>query len=181
MSKAKYILCALFLLGSNKIRAQTPLYGNVSLPRFEDYPAIPGPSKLPAMPIFNDQDDLETDLRFRQDVTTAALDGPNFAGKFTVAKISCGTGCVYIAVVNEETGRVFSKMPFESLLVGPFKDRSGKTQLGRVAFGIHSRLLVASGWFDSTNGRDEGYCARMYYEWKGDQFRLVRRVALHWR
>ena len=133
------------------------------------------------MPIFKKDDDLDVDPKFRQAVTTTALDGPNFAGKFTLAKISCGSGCVYIAVVNEENGNVFSDMPFYSLLVGPFEDRLGRSKLGRLSYRLHSRLLVASGCFDATSGRDEGYCATMYYEWKEDHFRLIRRVILDWR
>ena len=171
----------LMLIGASASFAQDPVRGTIPLPRFEDYPANATVVRTPAVPRFRTGDDIwpDADPKFRQAATTAALDGPSFAGKLTIAKIPCGTGCLYVAVINVENGEMSTNMPFYSLLVGPFDDKTGSRRIGGISYGLHSRLLIASGCFDATRD-DEGYCARVYYEWKDDHFQLIKRVPLDW-
>jgi hypothetical protein len=183
MSKIHDYIRVLMLFGAVASLAQNQVRNTIrTLPKFEDYPAISVMSGKPAPPVFRKDKDTspDADPKLREAVAAAAMNGPNFASKFTVVEISCGSGCTYIAVVNEESGEVFTQMPFYSLLVGPFQDNRGRRRLGGLSYRLRSRLLIAEGWFDSTSGDDRGYCAKAYYDWKGDHFRLIRRVPLDW-
>jgi hypothetical protein len=175
------ILQILVLVAANSMFAQDQARRASAIPAFEDYPAHPVTLRTLPVPKFRPGNDVwpDADPKFRQATTAAALDGPNFAGRFTIATISCGTGCLYIAVINEENGDLSTNMPFYSLLVGPFEDKRGEERVGRVSYRLHSRLLIASGCFDATTD-DDGYCARAYYEWKGGHFQLITRVPLNW-
>ncbi len=107
---------------------------------FDDYPTTRVFKGNAAQPRFTTSYDAwpDTDPKFRESVHRAVLNGPNFAGTATVVETSCGTGCEYIAVVDNETGIVSTRLPFFALLVGPFRDGKGREHLG----GIEFRLTV---------------------------------------
>src|SRR5690242_14156178 len=76
------------------------------IPRFQDYPVKTRFTGEPAKPQFTNpkewspgRPDAEGDLfpdadgRYRGSVELDAAQGPNFAGHYTIAKWSCGTGC----------------------------------------------------------------------------------------
>ncbi len=100
----------------------------------------------------------------------AAAKGLTFAGKYTIVETSCGASCVYIAVINEETGEIATKMPFYALITDPFHDERGREVQGGLFYRLNSRLLIAEGCFDTTGGDTPGYCAKAYYEWAGNGF-----------
>ncbi len=75
-----------------------------SAPKFEDFPATKQFSGSPKMPDFGGRDkDYST---FRTRITEATKEGPNFAGKYRVIEIGCGTGCKSVVLVDLSTGQV---------------------------------------------------------------------------
>jgi hypothetical protein len=147
-----------------------------SIPTFEAYPALVRFSGVRAPPNLGPNDDRwpQGDSRFRETVAVASREGPDFAGAFTIVKIGCGTGCVYIAVVDENTGAVFTKMPFSALNVGYV---AGRSEYRGLTYHLDSRLLEVEGW---TRNRPAGVdlAVREYYEWTGVRFRLLKRELL---
>jgi hypothetical protein len=103
--------------------------------------------------------------------------GPNFAGKYTIAQWGCGTSCIGIAVINEETGTVYDG-PFRFLQYdGSMKYSDGTYSLSDdfepIGYRQDSRLLIVRGCPDS-----ESYtgCAVFYYEWQERRFRLIEKL-----
>src|SRR4029079_10922547 len=85
---------------------------SASTPAFDDYPAPARWRGKPAAPRFDAKALPDTDARARETVEVQAEDGPNFAGRFTLARWSCDTGCFRIVVIDAPTGRLFREMPF---------------------------------------------------------------------
>lgn len=104
------------------------------------------------------------DLRFREAVEFNVRKGANFAGAFTIVQTSCGTGCSYVVVVDDRTGKIFEDLPFRVVVVG------GPHEYGGLSFRLDSRLLVIEGVVDGS-----GSPTRSYYEWEGARFRLITR------
>ena len=119
-----------------------------------------------------------SDIKFRRSVEDAAKENPNFAGSFVVEEISCGTGCRYIAVLDGNSGAVFTRMPFSSLIVDVNFEEESESKYKALEYRVSSRLLIADGWFDTTSETNRGYLARNYYEWTGHHFRLLKSVRL---
>ena len=130
---------------------------------------------------------------FRTRITKEALQGPNFAGHYTVATWGCGTGCTEFAIVNAKTGTVFfpSFGGVESIRVPCNKDdipaaTEPNAEFRRdnvvvedvlitqdIAFRRDSRLLIVTGIVDET----ERY--RHFYEWTGRQLRVLLSVDFY--
>jgi len=148
------------------------------IPKFESFPAVPQAVPKAADPKFKKGVWPYEDPRFREAALTAALQGPNFGGKFTIINISCGTGCGYIAVLDQATGAITVDMPFFSLLVGPFQVKAkGERSLAGLSYRLDSRLMVAEGCFDTTDGR-KGHCSTDYFLWNGKRFSLLKRISI---
>jgi hypothetical protein len=133
-----------------------------STPTFDQFRAQEKFAGTPAAPI------LRTRLQrtFRTMIQEAARAGPNFAGHFTLAEWGCGAGCVSMAVVDEKSGRV-SDGPFALLGYDlAYVYEGGEEQLD---FRTDSRLLIARGC------PGEKDCGTYYYEWTGEQFKLIRK------
>src|SRR5689334_22897857 len=149
---------------------------------FDDYPALRtlrGPAVRPQFAAGNDVWP-DSNPKFQRSVNIAVSRGANFAGSATLVQTSCGTGCEYISVVDNETGAVYTDMPFFALLMGPFQDDQGRKQDGGLEFRKTSRLLIATGCFDSTLDSRHGYYAKLFYIWTGHKFRLLKRINLDW-
>ena len=131
-------------------------------PRFEDYPAArftgrPAPAAISG----------RRARRYRTMIRTQAAEGPNFAGRYTVATWGCGTGCLQFAVVDARTGRVYFHPQAETVGAVSYQDEE------RLQFRPDSRLFVVSGQLLGRGGfEDEG---KFYYEWKNNRFRLLRK------
>ena len=154
-------------------------------PDFKNYGANTKFTGSPAKPRFTNPAELRvgrvpsrTDLHpdsvemYRQAVTLDAAKGPNFAGMFTIAQWSCGTGCSSMIVVNARTGRLYRQMPFSTLeIINP-----GSEDYGGLSYRIDSTLLIVDG---CTHVRqlDSG-CNRIYYKWVPPAFVLLGRVPL---
>ena len=151
-------------------------------PKFEDYPVTQTFKGKPAMPRFIQQEGTLPDLddRYRESVEFAAQRGPNFAGRYTVAGWSCGTGCGSMIVIDAETGRLYREMPFGTLDVNAGTTRKNHLFAG-LTFRLASRLLIVEGCFDVDYRRSEGKqprCSRSYYSWDPPRFKLLRSVPL---
>jgi hypothetical protein len=60
----------------------------------------------PAMPDFQGRDQEFKDFRTR--IRNGIKEGGNFAGRYKVIQIGCGTGCTFVIVADISTGRVYS-------------------------------------------------------------------------
>jgi hypothetical protein len=113
------------------------------------------------------------DRMFRAVIRDAAKDGPNFAGRYTLAQWGCGAGCVSVAVIDAADGRIY-RGPFKvlswELLKYEGRYASDADNFEPLAFQKDSRLLIARGCPEEKN------CASYFYEWTGAQFKLLRRV-----
>jgi len=102
--------------------------------------------------------------------------GPNFAGRFAIVRWGCGSECVQMAVVDENSGAVyrgpFATLAFSLSLIwhgnGPQADR-----FEPVSFRLDSRLPVVRGCPEE----DQRNCALFYYEWDGKKFRLLHKFT----
>jgi hypothetical protein len=101
------------------------------------------------------------DPRFRESIASQIAIGPNFAGAFTVAQTTCGTGCSYAVIVDNRTGRIFEDLPFKMLVISPQSSHRG------LLFRRSSRLLVVEG------AVDEKRPTRSYYEWSDGHLHLI--------
>ena len=137
------------------------------LPKFEDFPASEVFKGPPAIPI------LRTKLQrtYRTMIRDAAKDGPNFAGRYTIASAGCGSGCVVNALVDEKTGQVFD-FPFDHLALAPVTQSADSAEPDLESYKLNSRLLIVRGCPQEKN------CATYFYEWTGTQFKLLRKTAL---
>jgi hypothetical protein len=145
-------------------------------PAFEDFPATARWRGKPGAPKFDAKSLPGSDARARESVEIQAEDGPNFAGRFTLARWSCDTGCFRIVVIDAPTGRLFREMPFATLDIGYDHDTE-EHKYGGLSFRAASHLLVAEGCFDGeTSAKPD--CARRYYRWDGAKFTLLQSVPV---
>jgi hypothetical protein len=160
-----------------------PYAPKAHLPRFEDLRVEPRFEGVPAKPRFTapaalaenhqpSKDDLlpDADERYRESVTFYARQGPNFAGHYTIAQWSCGTGCSSSVMVDAQTGQLYRKMPYGTL------DTSGTKYTG-LSFRVDSSLLIVEGCIDNDQ-REQPDCSRSYYRWSAPRFVLLRKVPL---
>lgn len=108
----------------------------------------------------------KTQHMFRSAITQATRKGPNFAGHYTVAEWGCGSGCISMVVVDAESGKVFPA-PFKILSLPLAQGEGGHEYQGAV-YQLKSRLLVADGC------PEDKKCGTYYYQWKVNQFKLLR-------
>lgn len=134
--------------------------------RFEDYPASFAFAGKPAAPRLR----TPGQRMFRTAIASAEEKGPNFAGAFTIAEWGCGTACVSFVVVDARSGAVyenpFGSVPKAAVYLGPPPDPASTG----LSYRLDSRLLVVAGCPNWTA------CARYYYEWAGDRFKLVQTI-----
>lgn len=101
--------------------------------------------------------------------------GVNFAGRYTLASVGCGTGCSITAFIDARTGRAF--FPNELLgwtgIVGDYDPPEGEEPW---TYRAGSRLLRAVGRPNIGRMGEERYGASgiYYYEWNNNRLRLVK-------
>jgi hypothetical protein len=149
---------------------------SASTPAFDNYPAPARWRGKPAAPRFDAKALPDSDARARETVEVQAEDGPNFAGRYTLARWSCDTGCFRIVVIDAPTGRLFREMPFATLDIG-YNHDTEEHRYGGLSFRTASSLLVAEGCFDGET-REHPDCARRYYRWDGAKFTLLQSVPV---
>ncbi|WP_092098464.1 hypothetical protein [Pontibacter chinhatensis] len=84
-------------------------------------------------------------------------EGVNFAGKYTVVSIGCGTSCQQHFVVDRETGKVLDKV---------------QSSTG-AKYSKDSRLLVVNPPDSAVNYQECRYCTPAYYEFVDGKFRKL--------
>lgn len=105
--------------------------------------------------------------------------GVNFAGRYTLASVGCGTGCSISAIIDARTGRAFFPEAFNgwTSIVGDYdlpEDEDFFT------FRPDSRLLKAVGRPNIGRTGEERYgpSGVYYYEWVNNRLRLVKTVRV---
>lgn len=83
--------------------------------------------------------------------------GVNFAGKYTVVSIGCGTSCQQHYVVDRRSGKVLDKV---------------EGSMG-VRYSADSRLFIVNPPDSAVNYLDCAYCTPEYYEFVDDTFRKL--------
>jgi len=128
-----------------------------ALPAYEEFPAelasvaAPAPPDLTSHPLAR---------RYRTVLTRSAADGPDFAGRYTVVRIGCGTSCIHIAVVDAISGQVYFPKNLETIQwAGWWHEPYGPQYRG------DSRLLVVYG-----SVGESGPYGVTYFLWNGHEF-----------
>lgn len=129
---------------------------SVAIPyRFNDFPVEQSFNGRTRLPDFHRRDkDYRT---FRTRIREKMNEGPDFASHYSLIAIGCGTLCSIVFAGNNNTGQVYD-FPLEG-------EENSSLEL---LYDISSRLVVAQ-WTNS----DLEACVRQYYEWTGDNFRLL--------
>lgn len=132
--------------GSEATSAKAKTAGSAARINFSpvDYPAKSVFTGQTQLPDFKGRDrDFNT---YRTRIREGMRGGPNYAGQYSVIQIGCGTGCSFVIVGDNKTGRPMS-FP-----------RGGENNMYlQLQFGLDSRLLIAQ-W----GSYDSGKC---YVEW----------------
>lgn len=129
-------------------------------PEFSRYPAVPERIPKPKDP------DVRRGQahRYRTMIRIGAVQGPDFAGHYTLVTWGCGVACQGFAIVDARTGQVhFPK----ALALNAYQAVTDGTP--PFAYRLDSTLLVVAGSPD--DGRPAGL---YYYRWTGSELRLLR-------
>ncbi len=143
--------------------------GRGTLPRFEDYPVIEtwqGPAA--SVKITSSSERL-----FRNQLTEAGKESPNFAGHYRFTDWGCGTRCSAGAVLNLKTGRI-SAPPLAKKASGwehwifcaALYDKCG------IEYRVDSRLMIIR-CGSSANEEAENTPDVYYFLWEHDRFRQL--------
>jgi hypothetical protein len=124
--------------------------------------AYNGPAQLPD---FRGRDRKYNGYRTR--LTEAAKKGPNFAGRYRILKIGCGTGCTNNFIIDVATGEVFT------VPVG-----GEEQQQVILKYDIGSRLLFA--FYKVYNGKDSDKfeCIEKRFAWDEKAFTLQAQITM---
>ena len=177
--KRRLFLGAVGLLsfsGSSPANFQGP-EGDTSRPRFGEYPVDPVYALKTHRIVWsrNLNSGEPKDKKFADAVSRSVSHGPNFAGRYSIARWGLGTGLSSMAVVDLATGKVFDEMPFVFLDV-PW-DPDDKVPYRGFSFRSNSALLIASGCFYRGKNQTGPDCGWKYYKWENDRFVLAREVS----
>ncbi|HKS30233.1 MAG TPA: hypothetical protein VJS44_20580 [Pyrinomonadaceae bacterium] len=141
-----------------------------STPRFQDY----------SVPVYKGRR-APVNLRSAQGASTfrtrlreGAAGGVNFAGHYSLVAWGCGTGCLYVGIVDAKTGTVYFPRELAAFGVWLFSQDPNAEAL---EFKPNSRLLILSGWPATEADSDNPKTGLYYYEWTGARLRLVKFVA----
>jgi hypothetical protein len=146
----------LFISASASTQSGRPATERTGPWTFKNYPAEASLKGRPAKPL------LVTPLEhaYRTQILEQARKGPNFAGRFTLAKWGCGSPCLAFVIIDTASGTVYDP----GFSVG-CADKNG---LGaEVDFKRTSRLLVTTGYSEEVG------CGTDFYEWDGKQLSLI--------
>lgn len=139
-------------------------------PRFEQFPAIGRFKGQLAEP------DVRSHSRsrmFRTMVRDGAKQGRNFAGHYTIVNWGCGTGCVALAIVDANTGKVYHPSNLQTVDNHNIDYNELEKPDGRlIKYRLDSRLLIVIG------GIHENSALRgiSYFVWEKETLRRIRFV-----
>ena len=101
-------------------------------------------------------------------------EGINFAGRYTLASVGCGTGCSITAIIDARNGRAHFPAELNGWtgIVGDYEPPEGEEPW---EYHADSRLLRATGRPNIARPREErhGPSGIYYYAWDGARLRRV--------
>ena len=141
-------------------------------PRFEDYPDSVWRGKVAPLNLGSHAWARKYRTLLRQQIKEA---GVNFAGRYTLASVGCGTGCSITAFIDARTGRAFfpKELAGWTGIVGDYEIPDGEESW---TYRPNSRLLRLVGRPNIGAIDEERYGASgiYYYEWSNQRLRLVK-------
>lgn len=127
---------------------------------FSDYPVLGRFSGETVMPDFKGRDRAFTSFRTR--IREGLRNGPNFAGRYSLIQIGCGTGCSFVVVANNQTGRPVS-----------FPRGGEKNMYLSLDYRSDSRLVTVQ-WLDS----DKKTCVIEFFDFDREQSTEIDRKEI---
>jgi hypothetical protein len=157
-------------LGLNA-RAQTSAASRRKAPRFQSYRVAVRRGRVTPL----DLRSHKLARRYRTLLREQQRDeGVNFAGRYTLASVGCGTGCSITAIIDARTGRAYFPAELNGWtgIVGDYDPPEGKEPW---EYRADSKLLRATGRPSVGDPRDErhGPSGIYYYAWDGARLRRV--------
>lgn len=134
---------------------------------FSDFPPEMYYSGPGVIPDFNGRDEWAKGFRTR--IKNGVLNGVNFAGRFAVVEIGCGTSCRFAYVVDISNGEVFA-FPYGG---------EEQYQLGLI-YSSDSRLMRATwrkAYWTEDQSNDTDTCLSQDIFWTGSDFEIVSERA----
>lgn len=113
--------------GYNRLKKQLVKYDLFTEYRVNDF--YKGPLKKPD---FKGRD--KAYRKYRTAITYGMQDGPNFAGKYSITSIGCGTGCFFAYIADNQTGKVIGQLPIDGEL----------NNSADLLYHLNSRVVIAS-------------------------------------
>lgn len=176
--------CFGVLLACALARAAWAQSSDKPIPRFEDYPVKSVFAAKPAPPVFTTPEQRRYRTRIRDGVSVGRgvwtgswkdakeRAGPNFAGHYTVIRWGCGSDCLMMAVVDAETGTVYSP-PLSGAGTDFFVPMDIMSDR-EIDFRLDSTLMVLR----NACRKDRTECGIYYFKWKDHHFNLEQRTLL---
>jgi hypothetical protein len=167
----RFIWCSLLCFAAF-IAVEVPAVAQEQAPRFEDYRVSTwrgkmAPLKLQSHPLARKYRTL-----IRQQMRD---EGVNFAGRYTVASMGCGTGCSITSIVDARTGDAYFPKQLSGWtgIVGDYDPPENEDPW---TFHSTSRSLRAIGRENIGGISEERYgpSGIYYYEWKNNRVLLVK-------
>jgi hypothetical protein len=152
-------------------RAQQSKASQSKTPRFEDYKVAVSRGRITPL-------DLRSHTLARHYRTLLRQqqrdEGVNFAGRYTLASVGCGTGCSTTAIIDARTGKAHFPTELNGWtgIVGDYEPPEGDESW---TYRADSRLLRATGRPNIGDPREErhGPSGIYYYAWDGTRLRQV--------
>lgn len=156
------------LIAALVVTVATSLFAADETPSFRTYPAVGSAMIQSPAPV--DTSSSAKARQYRSVLTAAAAAGPNFAGRFTFVAWGCGVACQEFALVEVESGRVHFPKSVRLNAYQAVTDGTAPFQ-----YRVDSRLFILTG--APNDGNETGI---YYYEWTGEDLRLISRVSKTW-
>lgn len=135
------------------------------VPKFRDYPVNTTYTGKNAKPIITGADRM-----FRTRIREASKNKVNFAGRYIVEQIGCGTSCNITYVIDAVTGKVFS--PGFSICCEFDYENPDKTRdIERVSFKLNSNLIIFAGLRN-----EDGVRGFHFYKFQNGRFRFIQTI-----
>ena len=159
----------LFMLAVTALAQSAP----DTVPRFEDYAVIQIWHGTPA-PI---QLVTPAERTFRTRLTSASKEPANFAGHYRFAIWGCGSECISGAIIDLETGNVFSP-PFakDNSTAMHFSVCQSAYENSGIDFRVNSRLLVLRCGLKYSERLQTNVPDGYYFVWEGERFKEILHV-----
>jgi hypothetical protein len=177
MSGMRKILCtviacvALAASPASHPRAQQSAASQSKAPRFEEYRVAVSRGRVTPLNLRSHT----LARRYRTLLRQQQRDeGVNFAGRYTLASVGCGTGCSITAIVDARTGKAHFPTELNGWtgIVGDYEPPEGEEPW---TYHANSRLLRATGRPSIGDPLEErhGPSGIYYYAWDGARLRQV--------